>query len=180
MRPDRGGLLLVVVLLTGCATLDESECRSANWFEFGRSDGALGYSRTRLDEHRQACSKFGLAADTAAWEQGYAEGLDRYCSVSNGYQLGRRGGYYGRVCPAELDADFSSAYALGRETHEVDQQLDQVNQRINALESRLIGQAKLSDPVRQQLRYQLSDLYRQMVWLRRSRDRLEDEWRRWR
>lgn len=178
MRPDCGCLFIVASLMTGCATLDESECRSANWFEFGKNDGALGYSRTRFEEHRQACSKFGLAADTEAWEQGYSAGLEGYCSINNGYQIGRRGGYYGRVCPAGLDDDFSSAYALGRDVYEVEQQLDQVSDRIKALESRLIGQARLSDKVRQQVRYQLSDLYRQMVWLHRSRDRLENEWRR--
>ncbi|MGQ0697240.1 MAG: DUF2799 domain-containing protein [Panacagrimonas sp.] len=176
----RFSLMLVcgALLLSGCATLNESECRNVDWFDLGSRDGSLGHSRNRLDEHGKACSEFGLAADSAAWEKGYEAGLESYCSVDNGYRVGRQGGYYGRVCPVDLEGDFTDAYALGRETYQVEGELAELGRRIESLESRLYRDDKLSDETRRQVRYQLSDLYRQFSWLRRSRDRLEDEWRR--
>lgn len=180
MRPRAGlraALAIAALGLGGCATLNESQCRSADWYLLGSRDGADGYGSGRLESHREACSEFGLAADDAAWRKGYEEGLQTYCTADNGYQVGRRGGSYGRVCPADIERDFVEAYDLGRETREVEQELAQVRQRIDVIESRLSNE-KLDDAARYDLRRQLSEYYRQGSWLRRSLERLESEWRR--
>lgn len=169
---------LGALLLSACATLDESECRGADWFEIGSRDGAAGYAHSRLEEHRKACSEFGLNSDDAAWRQGYAAGLEDYCTLDNGYRLGRRGGYYGQVCPAGVESAFLSAYELGRETYDIEREIEEVSRRIEAIESRLVRDRELDDGLRAELRRQLSDLYLRHAWLRRSRDRLEAEWRR--
>ena len=177
MRFSRFGVLLLTAL-AGCATLDESQCRSVNWFELGSRDGSLGYGENRLESHREACSEFGLSTDAAAWREGYAEGLQSYCTVDNGYRIGRQGGSYGRVCPLESEPDFLAAYDLGRETLAVDQEIARVSQYTDSIEDRLARGRDLSDEARRDLRRQLSELYREISWLRRSRDRLEAEWRR--
>lgn len=164
--------------IAGCATLNESECRSVDWFELGSRDGASGHSRGRLENHSEACSEFGLKADESAWREGYETGLEGYCTIDNGYSVGRHGGHYGRVCPAELEGEFVAAYELGRETHDVQREIEEISRYIESAESRLAGKKDLSDDARSDLRRQLYELYRQLSWLRRSRDRLEDEWRR--
>lgn len=168
---------LCAIALNGCATLNESQCRSADWYQLGTRDGSEGYARNRLESHREACSEFGLVADDAAWRQGYEDGLESYCTADNGYRVGRRGGSYARVCPAEADGEFIAAYELGRETSAVEQELAQVRQRIDALESHL-GNNKIDDATRKDLRRQVSEQYRQASWLRRSLERLDSEWRR--
>lgn len=178
MRPSPGVLYALVALaLTGCATLNESQCRSTDWYQLGSRDGSGGYGSGRLQSHREACSEFGLAPDDAAWRQGYEDGLQTYCTADNGYRVGRNAGSYGRVCPAESESEFIAAYELGRETNQVEQELAQVRQRIDVIESRLANE-KLDDATRYDLRRQLSEYYRQGSWLRRSLERLESEWRR--
>lgn len=178
MRTSRAVCGLLLSLLAGCATLDESQCRSVNWFELGSRDGSLGYSESRLQAHGEACSEFGLSADAAAWRNGYAQGLQSYCSADNGYRIGRQGGHYGRVCSLEDEPDFLAAYDLGRETLDLDQEIARVTQYADSIQSRLAQDRALSDDARRDLRYQLSESYRELSWLRRSRDRLEAEWRR--
>lgn len=179
MRPERRLLpvLAAALALAGCATLNESECRTADWFQLGARDGADGTARTRIEEHRQACAEFGLAADDAAWFQGYAAGLQDYCTADNGYRVGRRGGYYGRVCPAPEERAFLDAYELGRETHEVEREIAEIDRRAESLQQRLVSD-KLDDDVRRELRRQLADVYSRGNWLRRSLDRLDRQWRR--
>ncbi len=175
----RLSLLLVCAALglSSCATLNESECRTADWFQLGTREGADGYPRTRIDEHRKACSEFGMAADDAVWIEGYEAGLLDYCTVDNGYKVGRGGGYYSRVCPAQLEADFVAAYDLGKETYDVEREIADLDRRVQSLQERLVSD-KIDDATRKDVRRQLSDLYNRAHWLRRSHDRLESEWRR--
>jgi hypothetical protein len=178
MRPERLIAAVAVALLLGsCATLDESECRSADWFQLGARDGADGSARSRIEEHRKACAEFGLAADDAAWFEGYEAGLLDYCTAGNGYRIGRRGGYYGRVCPAQEERAFLDAYELGHETYEVEREITELDRRAESLQQRLVSD-KLDADVRRELRRQLADVYNRGNWLRRSLDRLEREaWR---
>lgn len=178
MQPDRLVWVLAGALALGsCATLDENECRSVDWFQLGARDGADGSARSRVEEHRKACAEYGLPADDAAWFQGYEAGLQDYCTADNGYRVGRRGGYYGRVCPAQDERAFVDAYELGHETYQVEQEIAELDRRAESIQQRLVSD-KLDDGVRRELRRQLSEVYSRGNWLRRSLDRLEREWRR--
>lgn len=170
-------MLAAALALGSCATLDESECRTADWFQLGVRDGTEGYPRTRLDEHRKACSEFDMAADDAQWREGYENGLLDYCTVDNGYQVGRGGGYYSRVCPAQVEHEFVAAYDLGKETYDVEREMAELDRRVRALQERLVSD-KISDSTRREVRRHLSDLYDRSHWLRRTHDRLKNEWRR--
>lgn len=184
MRSSEGRLAAIATLtmalcgLYGCATLDESECRSVDWYQLGLKDGSDGYTATRLGDHREACAEYGLNVGATEWRRGYDTGLDNYCTVDNGYAVGRRGMYYGHVCPAEVERAFVSAYELGKETYDVEQEISDLDRRIDSLETRLSRSEDLSDEDRRLARRQVAELYREMNWLRRSRDRLEAEWRR--
>jgi hypothetical protein len=178
MRPER--LLAVIAgafVLGSCATLNESECRSVDWFQLGARDGNDGAARSRIEDHRKACAEYGLPADDAAWFQGYEAGLLDYCTADNGYRVGRRGGYYGRVCPAQEERAFLDAYELGHETYQVENEIAELDRRAESLQQRLVSD-KLDDDVRRELRRQLAEVYSRGNWLRRSLDRLEREWRR--
>jgi hypothetical protein len=181
MWPERRaaaiGALLTLLGVSGCATLDEAECRSVDWFQLGARDGANGYGRSRLSEHRDACAEHGLEVDAATWEQGYDAGLLDYCTADTGYRIGRRGLHYGQVCPIDTEREFLAAYEIGRETYGVEQEIAELDRRIESLEQRLRSD-KIDDATRTETRRQLHYLYNQGGWLRRSLDRLDREWRR--
>ncbi|MBD3618513.1 MAG: DUF2799 domain-containing protein [Chromatiales bacterium] len=111
------GGLLALAQLAGCATLNEAECRSADWQAIGYEDGVAGRPATRLAAHRKACAKHDVQPDLAAYTAGRDAGLQRYCQPHSGYWAGLEGAAYHGVCPAPLRDAFLPAYAYGREIH---------------------------------------------------------------
>ena len=67
----RSALLLAVVSLTACATIDASSCR--NPYDVGFRDGIFGLQRQE-DVYQPACSKNGAQLDTARYVEGWTEG----------------------------------------------------------------------------------------------------------
>lgn len=98
-----GWLLVAGYLVGGCASLNESECRSADWRTIGYEDGALGESAARIGKHRQACASHGIAPNLAAYQQGREEGLRQFCRPQNGFRLGEQGVPYRGICPHTLN-----------------------------------------------------------------------------
>ena len=56
--------LLAIALLSGCATLSESQCAANDWQTVGYSDGARGQDSSRLLNHQNACMKHGHCSPT--------------------------------------------------------------------------------------------------------------------
>jgi hypothetical protein len=65
-------LLVAVALLTGCATLDSGECRSA--YDVGFRDAIFGLQR-QDDLYAPLCQRQGVQLDVARYAQGWQEGL---------------------------------------------------------------------------------------------------------
>lgn len=114
------GGLLAVAQLAGCATLNEAECRSADWHAIGYEDGLQGRPAARLADHRKACAKHGVPPDPAAYDAGRDAGLQRYCQPHSGYWAGLEGAAYHGVCPAPLRDAFLPAYDYGRGIHAIE------------------------------------------------------------
>lgn len=106
--------LMLLALSAGCATLNEKECRTVDWRELGRADGANGYESTRLGDHGEACSRYGIPPDTEAYRAGREEGLRQYCTPENALQQGMKGAPYRQVCAGEAGQKFAVIYARGK------------------------------------------------------------------
>ena len=106
--------LALLVLSTGCATLNEKECRSVDWHEQGRADGANGYESTRLGDHGEACGRYGIVPDAEAYRAGREEGLRQYCTPENALQQGMKGATYRQVCAGDTGQQFAVIYARGK------------------------------------------------------------------
>ncbi len=110
-------MLAVLILLQGCATLDRDECKLADWRLIGYQDGVAGKSAARVGEYREDCAKHAVVPDLDAYRAGREEGLQHYCTASNGYRLGNAGRGFAAVCPTALEADFREAYNAGRKLY---------------------------------------------------------------
>ncbi len=64
-------LAVTVVTLTGCATLDAGQCRSA--YDVGFRDAIFGLQRQE-SLYASLCSRHGVQLDTARYVQGWQEG----------------------------------------------------------------------------------------------------------
>lgn len=170
MRPLAAcSVMLAMLSLGACATLDEKECRSVNWRELGVRDGRMGYPAGRLAEHQEACAEFGIRPDPGAYARGRLDGLESYCQPRNAVREGLAGRtYQAGVCPPGKEAAFVSLHRAAYEVHESRARISTLNGQSDSIERELRSD-KLSDERRARLRHDLRDLDRD---LRRERDQL--------
>ncbi|HEY5897844.1 MAG TPA: DUF2799 domain-containing protein [Burkholderiales bacterium] len=128
---------LLIAALGGCASLDEAECRNADWYAIGLEDGARGRPVERLGDHRRACAKYSVAPDSPRYLAGRDQGLKSFCTYERGYSDGRSGQAYAGACPQPLAANFLAGYQRGRELHQLQQQLEQVQREITQTKAAL-------------------------------------------
>ena len=111
----------LVLLLQGCATLSEDECLAADWWIIGQKDGFERRPPSYLAEYQEACAEYGVTPDRVAYAKGYRSGrqdfLERFCTRSNGYRIGRDGDSYDGVCTGPLEESFLTGFRRGREVH---------------------------------------------------------------
>ncbi|GAB2877208.1 hypothetical protein GCM10027046_01300 [Uliginosibacterium flavum] len=162
-------LLASLFVLNGCATLSEQDCRSGDWAAVGYRDGQNGRPQSRLDEHRKACSEYGIKPNPRVYEEARERGLNFYCTPANGLSVGRRGEHYAGVCPDWSEGGFLQSYEVGRDVFEARQRLERLESEQRDIEMRLRKADKKDD-----VRY----LAGQMSRLRMERDFAWDELRR--
>lgn len=126
-----------MLLLAGCTTLSEEECLSGDWRGIGTRDGAAGQvADVQFARHVKACEKAGITPQRAAWQQGYAQGLQSYCTPAKGLDEGLSGRSYRNVCPAGSEAAFLRGYSIGEADHAAREEVRRVEGEISRLEAR--------------------------------------------
>jgi hypothetical protein len=114
----RAALVVVFLLcLNGCASMNEAQCRNADWKMIGFEDGMAGKSSARIGDHRQACAKHNLTPDLDAYNSGHAEGVRQFCTEANGFNFGRSGKNYSGICPEDQKDQFMLGYRAGKELY---------------------------------------------------------------
>ncbi len=132
IRPLVLGVAVAAIGLTGCATGGsvESACAQTDWYASGVEAGARGHALTHFDRHRVACAAHDVAPDEAAYVLGRLEGLEQYCTLANGVEIGQTGGVYAGTCPSGTEFYFLTGFRMGHEIHRLDRSID--NNRIEA------------------------------------------------
>ena len=139
-------LLASLLVLSGCATLSEEECLTADWFSIGFEDGANGYPSNRIGAHREACAKHGVTPDLRQYQDGHEEGLINFCTARNGFSRARNGYQYTGICPPSLEPEFLDGYQAGREIYAVTSELSGLRSEQRSNENELSqSQRRLSE-----------------------------------
>ncbi len=125
------------LLAGGCATLDKSECREADWTIIGLEDGAGGRPLSYIGRHRKACAEYGVKPDLALYQRGHANGLKQFCTADNGFSLGRAGRNYNNVCPPDLNGRFLAGYETGRELHALSADISRMQNDVRDMQTEL-------------------------------------------
>ncbi|MDQ7048499.1 MAG: DUF2799 domain-containing protein [Enterobacterales bacterium] len=105
--------LFFLISFSGCATLNESECKTANWEIIGLEDGSQGRPTSYIGEHRQACAEYKVAPDLDAYLKGHTAGLRQFCTNDKGYQQAINGQANKQICPSDLAPNFNAGYKRG-------------------------------------------------------------------
>jgi hypothetical protein len=136
-RIDLLFIAVVVAALSGCAGMSEQECLVTDWRSVGFEDGAAGRAETAIGNYRQACSQHGVTPNLDQYRQGHAEGVEVYCRPGRGFEVGRVGGRYQGVCPANVEPAFLAAYTEGRQLYELESGLRSIDSQIAARHRRI-------------------------------------------
>lgn len=162
-----------MVLLAGCATLDESQCKTINWRDLGARDAYDGQDRSRIESHRTACADYGIQPDRSAYAAGFDDGLRRFCTGSRGYAFGVDGKTYRNTCPLELDAYFQQGLRLGRDVRQENVRISSLQNQLRSAEEKLRKSQDASERTR--LRRQIQGFDDENRDAQRRLRRLEDE-----
>lgn len=127
------GLGIMSVGLSGCATLSRDECRQGDWASIGQRDGATGYPPSRIQQHAEACSNFGIAHNAAAYKAGWDRGIVLYCTPENGFETGRKNESYHGLCPANLVGPFLAGRQVGERLGSAERRLSLAEERLRNL-----------------------------------------------
>jgi len=129
------GAILVLLALSGCATMNRSECQTVDWQTVGYEDGVTGKSGDRIALHRKACAKYGVTPDLEAYRSGREQGLREYCNADNGFRLGERGAQLPGFCPADRQMAFEAAYRDGFHLYQLRSSLNQAQSGLDSARS---------------------------------------------
>ncbi len=129
--------LLLTLLLAGCATMDKSECREADWTIVGLEDGAKGRPLSYISRHRKSCAEYGVSPDLARYKRGHGDGLKQFCTPENGYRIGRAGRSYDNVCPTMLSGQFLAGYQTGLELHGLSTDINRMQSDVRGMKAEL-------------------------------------------
>lgn len=127
-------LVSVVGLLSACASLTDDECRVADWYQIGVSDGAEGRGTDRIEDHRRACADIGIAPVTERWLEGRTRGLRLYCTPEKAYRIARAGGHLKSGCTRAEVQRLTPAYEWGRRYWEYKTEIDEIEDAISEID----------------------------------------------
>jgi hypothetical protein len=133
------GVVVAASLATvSCQTLNQAECQTAGWYELGQRDGVEGRAVTHVARHLEACSRYGMSVDDAAWRAGWEKGIRQYCVPENGLSLGLSGASQSSSCPADMAQPFMQAYTVGRRVYDARAERDRIQTELSDLNRRMV------------------------------------------
>ncbi|TQV81508.1 DUF2799 domain-containing protein [Aliikangiella coralliicola] len=127
----------LLAFLTGCATLNQSECQVANWEIIGLEDGSAGRPSSYVGQHRSACAEYGIVPDLDKYLLGHKKGLRQFCTYQNGFNLGNQGRSFSNVCPQELAGEFRRGFDRGYQFYGLRSEIGQLKSSIASHHDRL-------------------------------------------
>ena len=131
-------IVLLTLIMTACATLDEGECETANWYELGVKDGEKGRKESTYTSYRKDCSEYNIDVNIEEYRTGWQSGITTYCDADNAFRIGVDGNTASNYCPLDLRDSFASAHSLGYAIHSHRSRIDQINYRVEEIIKELV------------------------------------------
>lgn len=123
--------MVASLALSGCATLNKSECQTVDWEQLGLQNGQSGKPESYIAEHQKACAEYKLPVDTAKWETGWQKGIRNYCTPANGLAVGQQGRTDASMCPPDQTQQFSYYNQIGARVYYAQQDVDRAQNDLN-------------------------------------------------
>lgn len=155
----RAAGLLLALALGACATLNEQECRAADWEALGRAEGARGAPAAAIEDQRAACAKHGVTLQEVAWRVGHAKGVEEFCTPRGGYLAGRSARRVDpKLCAGKPQEEaFNAALRDGKDIAKLIGELRTLRQALGEFELQSLS-GELSDRDMQQVNQRVAAL----------------------
>lgn len=177
-------LILVLLIVSGCASMSKDECLSADWYAIGVADGSNGYELSRLGDHRKSCAEVGVSPDADRYAQGRMNGLEAFCTREKGYYQGENGYSYRGVCPPHLEPYFMQGYLAGQAVYKTKQEIARLDNELKKVRIEIAsvranldqGYVVAEDGTSHEIsKYERDAMYERLLFLGRDEGRLEGE-----
>jgi hypothetical protein len=122
------------IVMAGCASLSEDQCRKGGWQHLGEVDGSVGYPLERITAHREACAEYGIQPNDAEYRFGHEAGLRSYCTLPNALKEGLSGRSYQGVCTGPMGHRFAEIHAAAYSVHRARSEVDSIRDEIHRTE----------------------------------------------
>lgn len=106
-------LFVILLLVTGCAAMNEDDCMLADWQAIGYQTGVQGNGTAVFTQYQKDCSKYQIKADFDAFRLGHQQGVDKYCIVEQGINDGAAGEEYNTLCTRSRYTEYYDGYQIG-------------------------------------------------------------------
>ena len=90
-----------------------------SWYLDNYSSADVNDFKHAIAKYAKKCAEFGVKPNSAEYLTGYDQGVFKYCTYQQGYELGENGSDYNQVCSGPLAADFAPGYDEGRAVYEI-------------------------------------------------------------
>lgn len=151
-------MLLGLISCSTAAEREEGACGQIDWYQRGRTDGALGLGLETVNQYRKTCPDDFSSDDEVVYGNGRNAGLVEYCSSESGFEMGRMGVSYNHVCPSTTEPSFLAQFEKGQRARKLEMENDNFDSRMDLITQRLA--LNLSDDEKSSLRMELSTLKR--------------------
>ncbi|MBF7074342.1 DUF2799 domain-containing protein [Glaciecola sp. MH2013] len=129
--------LMSLCLLSACANMNQADCETADWRAIGYEDGVSGARDSAIGQHRKDCSKHGISPNLEEYLAGHYAGAKKYCTQTNGFFVGSRGGSYNRNCADEFASQFLAGLQDGKTLHTAERALNSAEDALDGLYIRI-------------------------------------------
>ena len=156
----------LALTLAGCSSMSESQCRVADWYRVGQTDGGSGVEHNRLADYADDCGKIGIRPNTAAYRQGWDQGILAYCTPYNGWLAGVDGQHNkAAVCRGQAGYEgFAQSHRAGLQVYKTQSRMASNDGELRRLQRQLEDTPKDED--KRRIRNHMRSLDREQDLLR--------------
>jgi len=139
--------------------ISKTQCQQGDWRSIGYNDGKRGIPQEHVKQYFTACDGVANAViDTAAYNEGWQEGLNFYCRPPNGYIIGLRGQHYNGECITGNEDAFLDSYVKGISVYTVSANLDAIRHEVSVANQKMYDYIAKVDKELEILRHKIRRL----------------------
>ncbi|NQZ33306.1 MAG: DUF2799 domain-containing protein [Oceanospirillaceae bacterium] len=123
----------LAIFISGCASLSQSECISANWYDLGAQNAMSGKESSYVAEHTKACGEYAINPDFTLYKLGWLNGQSQFCTAASGWRFAAKGGHYKNTCSLYNERDFLAGFRLGKTKREKQAEVNNIKAELKTL-----------------------------------------------